>query len=247
MNAPQGPFWLDSHTPAHVFPDVELALAEPDGLLAVGGDLSPDRLLSAYSQGIFPWFSGNQPILWWSPNPRAVLFPEDLKISRSLRKRIRKQEYSLSLDEAFEEVVRQCAAPRKDQDGTWITDEMRHAYGRLHEQGYAHSVEVWHQGDLVGGLYGIALGKVFFGESMFSRRSDASKLAFAYLVRQLQLWGYPLIDCQVSSAHLHSLGAVNIDRSEFRRQLSSLVMRIAQPNPWRFSSPSQLFPDIFSS
>ena len=246
MNNP-GPYWLDSHTPAHLFPDVELALEEPDGLLAVGGDLSPDRLLSAYSQGIFPWYSEGQPILWWSPNPRSVLYPAQLKISRSLRKRLRKQEYGISLDEDFAGVIRACAAPRPNQQGTWITLDMQEAYNRLHLQGYAHSVEAWYQGELVGGLYGIALGKVFFGESMFSRRTDASKVAFVHLVRQLQRWGYQLIDCQVSSEHLSSLGAVEIPRRDFSRQLETLVMHHGHPNPWQLEPASVLLSDILTA
>lgn len=241
-----GPYWIDRQTPAHIFPDVEQAMEEPDGLLAVGGDLSPARLLAAYSQGIFPWYSDGQPILWWSPNPRAVLYPAQLKISRSLRKRLRKQEYTITLDEDFAGVIEQCASPRDKQSGTWITLEMQQAYRRLHAQGYAHSVEAWHQGELVGGLYGIALGKVFFGESMFSRRTDASKVAFVHLVRQLMCWGYPLIDCQVSSEHLCSLGAINIPRQDFIRQLHTLVYQNAHPGPWTLDPTTDLLSDILS-
>jgi leucyl/phenylalanyl-tRNA--protein transferase len=243
----EGPFWINNQTPAHIFPDVELALDEPDGLLAVGGDLSPARLLAAYSQGIFPWYSDGQPILWWSPNPRAVLYPAQLKISRSLRKRLRKQEYTITLDEDFDGVIQQCAAPRDKQQGTWITLEMQQAYRRLHAQGYAHSVEAWYQGELVGGLYGIALGRVFFGESMFSRRTDASKVAFVHLVRQLMRWDYLLIDCQVSSEHMSSLGAVNIPRHEFTRQLESLVLQSGHPTPWTLEPTTVLLDDILLS
>ncbi len=201
--------------PDYRFPDVELA--DTDGLLAVGGDLNPDRLLNAYRHGIFPWYSDEQPILWWSPDPRAILLPEDLKISRSLKKTIRKKLFQVSLDRDFETVIRACAENRgsSDMPGTWITEDMMHAYIELHRLGYAHSVEVWEHNKLVGGLYGIALGKAFFGESMFSRSSDASKTGFITLVQQLSDWGYQLIDCQVESAHLASLGAKPVSRSRF--------------------------------
>ncbi|MDX1654711.1 MAG: leucyl/phenylalanyl-tRNA--protein transferase, partial [Candidatus Competibacteraceae bacterium] len=169
--------WLDPHDDRQPFPHPETALEEPDGLLAVGGSLSPVRLLSAYRQGIFPWYSAGQPILWWSPNPRTVLFPERFHCSRSLRKTLRQQRFQVTLDRAFEQVVYQAAQPRRDQTGTWITPAMARAYTHLHTLGYAHSVESWYQGELVGGLYGVALGRVFYGESMFSRMSDASKVA----------------------------------------------------------------------
>jgi leucyl/phenylalanyl-tRNA---protein transferase len=212
---PQGPFWLDPDgDPAH-FPDPAYALEEPNGLLAVGGDLSPARLLNAYRQGIFPWYSDDQPILWWSPAPRAVLFPEQLHISRSLKKRLRSGAFRVTLDEAFTEVIEACSTARGAASGTWITDEMKQAYTRLHRIGFAHSVEVWQADELVGGLYGVSLGKVFFGESMFSRVTDASKLALVHLVRQLMAWEFALIDCQVGSAHLRSLGACEIPRDEF--------------------------------
>ena len=212
---PQGPFWLEADSnPAH-FPNPCFALEEPNGLLAVGGDLSPARLLNAYRQGIFPWYSDGQPILWWSPAPRAVLFPEQLKIRRSLRKRLRNGGFQLSLDSAFGEVIKACSAARQHQDGTWITAEMKQAYMHLHRLGFAHSVEVWLDGKLVGGLYGVSMGKVFFGESMFSKERDASKVALVYLVRQLLAWEFALIDCQVGSAHLASLGACEIPRERF--------------------------------
>ncbi|MDH5594857.1 MAG: leucyl/phenylalanyl-tRNA--protein transferase, partial [Gammaproteobacteria bacterium] len=168
-----------------LFPDVEQALTEPEGLLAVGGDLSPERLLEAYRRGIFPWYSEDQPVLWWSPNPRSVLFPDKLKISRSLKKTLNKNLYTVTLDTAFRDVMVACAQPRKDGNGTWITPDMIDAYCTLFEQGHAHSVETWLNDELVGGLYGIAIGKVFFGESMFSKKTDASKVAFTKLVQQL--------------------------------------------------------------
>lgn len=211
-------FWLDSNSLA--FPSTDMALAEPNGLLAVGGDLHPDRLIAAYRQGIFPWFDEQQPILWWTPSPRAVLFPEHIRVSRSLRKTLRKQRFRVTGDQAFERVMRHCAdTPRRDQNGTWITDDMLHAYCELHARGVAHSIEVWDGEQLVGGLYGLAIGRVFFGESMFSLATDASKVAFVYLARRLQQWQFPLIDCQVSNPHLLSLGAVEIDRHKFTRLL----------------------------
>lgn len=211
------PFLLDSYRID--FPPAELALTEPDGLLAVGGDLRYDRILNAYRHGIFPWFSDDQPILWWSPNPRCILIPDQLYLSRSMKKLLRKGVFEVTIDGMFAEVLRQCAAPRKDQEGTWITDDMFHAYCELHNKGHAHSVECWYNGELVGGLYGLAIGQVFFGESMFSRHSNASKVAFATLVQHLTQWGYQLIDCQVETDHLLSLGAINIPREQFLQQL----------------------------
>lgn len=208
------PYWLDPSVKT-AFPDVSEALTEPNGLLAIGGDLSVDRLLAAYHHGIFPWYSHGQPILWWSPNPRTILRLDALKVSRSLRKSLKRADYQVRFDTAFGEVVRQCAKPRKDGLGTWITDEMHHAYVRLHRLGYAHSIEVWDDNHIVGGLYGVSLGRIFFGESMFSRRTDASKIAFVYLVRQLAKWQFTLIDCQVYSEHLGSLGAELIQRERF--------------------------------
>ena len=178
-------YWVKDNLLANDFPDVGQALRDPDGLLAIGGDLSSERLLQAYSNGIFPWFNEGQPILWWSPDPRCVLEPNDLKISRSLHKRIRKNEYRISYNQAFTEVLEGCAASRKGVNETWITSDIKLAYITLHQQGYAHSVECWHEGKLVGGLYGVAIGKVFFGESMFSRRTDASKVALVHLTQQL--------------------------------------------------------------
>jgi leucyl/phenylalanyl-tRNA---protein transferase len=208
-------FILDPNNPNAEFPPVQQAETEPDGLLAVGGDLSTPRLLKAYRSGIFPWYSQGQPILWWSPNPRTILQPEQIRISRSLRKTIRNSGLDLSIDRAFQQVVTACAEPRQTQAETWITGDMQQAYINLFQQQHAHSVEVWDGSDLVGGLYGVAIGKVFFGESMFSRYSDASKIALVFLCRELITWGYGLIDCQVYSDHLASLGAEEVDRPLF--------------------------------
>jgi len=215
------------------FPPVSQANA--DGLLAVGGDLRPERLLEAYRHGIFPWYSRGQPILWWSPDPRTLLFPAKLKLTRSLRKTLRRGAFRVTFDERFSEVMRACADPRdKPPSGTWITPEMLAAYTQLHALGCAHSVEVYQGEELVGGLYGVALGAAFFGESMFSRATDASKVAFAHLVRQLEAWGYALVDCQVASAHLFSLGAEEVPRAEFLAQLAAALRRPGRPAPWRF-------------
>jgi leucyl/phenylalanyl-tRNA--protein transferase len=216
------------------FPSVENALREPNGLLAVGGDLSPERLLEAYSKGIFPWFNADEPILWWSPNPRMVLFPEEIKISRSLRKTLKKDHYQIRTDGSFTQVMHACASSRKGQTGTWIHPEMIAAYTALHDMGLAHCVETWMDGELVGGLYGVALGQVFFGESMFSRVSDASKIALVHLAKQLQRWEFGLIDCQVKTGHLTSLGAREIPRSEFSQQLDRLIADTKPGNKWSF-------------
>lgn len=225
------PYWLDPNDT--LFPDVELALRDPDGLLAVGGDLSVERLLSAYSRGIFPWFSAGQPILWWSPDPRSILFPDQLKISRSLRKTLRKHAFDITLDHDFTAVIEACAEPRPDQEGTWIVPEMQTAYLNLHKAGFAHSVEAWQDGKLVGGLYGVAIGQVFFGESMFARVSDASKVAFAHLAHCLRRWGYGLIDCQVQTRHLDSLGASRVSRHEFTKLLSCYCPQPGHDGNWR--------------
>ena len=212
--------WLDK---GDAFPPVARALREPNGLLAAGADLSVPRLFQAYRSGIFPWFNEDQPILWWSPDPRMVLFPAELKISRSLGKRLRRRDYQVRADSAFGAVMRACAAPRDSRPGTWITREMIEAYEAFHRAGHAHSVETWIDGELAGGLYGVALGRVFFGESMFARRTDGSKIALAYLVRQLERWGYGIIDCQMTTPHLASLGAREVPRSQFMRKLGELV------------------------
>ena len=214
------------------FPPVSQALRDPDGLLAVGGDLRPERLIRAYEQGIFPWYQDDQPILWWSPGTRMALRPQDLVISRSMRKVLRRGDYRVTLDHAFEQVIAECARTREVFPGTWITPEMQEAYGRLHAMGIAHSVEVWHDGVLVGGLYGIALGRMFFGESMFSLRDNASKAGFILLVKQLELWHYQLIDCQVPSEHLRSLGAADISRDAFLEILATARQQPGHDGPW---------------
>jgi leucyl/phenylalanyl-tRNA--protein transferase len=212
--------WL---APGDPFPPLERALEEPNGLLAAGADLSVLRLIEAYRGGIFPWFSEGQPPLWWSPDPRMVLLPPELKLPRSLRKRLARRDYEVRADTAFEDVIRACAAPRPGQEGTWITAELAAAYIALHRAGHAHSVETWIGGELAGGLYGVALGRLFFGESMFTRVPDASKIALAHLVRQLERWHYGMIDCQMKTAHLARFGAREIPRAEFMRKLSFLV------------------------
>ena len=215
------------------FPPLSQALREPNGLLAAGGDLSPGRLLQAYRLGIFPWYSPGQPVLWWSPDPRMVLFPAELHISRSLARRLRKTDYEIRYDSAFRQVVVHCAStPRPGQDGTWITPEMVEAYCRLHRMGYAHSVETWIDGALVGGIYGVAIGRMFYGESMFHHVTDASKLAFVHLVRRLKHAGVGMLDCQMRTAHLASLGAREISRDEFAQRLSELVHSNHTPAPW---------------
>lgn len=201
------------------FPPLEKALHEPNGLLAAGGDLSAQRLVQAYRHGCFPWFEAGQPILWWSPTPRMVLFPSELHVSRSLRKLLRQQRYRVTFDQNFAAVIQACAGPRNYTDGTWITTDMQAAYLQLHEQGFAHCVEVWDGDALVGGLYGLAMGQLFFGESMFSRADNASKVGFATLVEHLQQAGFVLIDCQMHTGHLQSLGARTISRAEFAEYL----------------------------
>lgn len=233
-------FWIPSGSAPDMFPPVEHALREPDGLLAAGGDLSVDRLLNAYRRGIFPWYSDPQPILWWSPDPRCVIFPGKLHVSRSLRRTLRQSGYEISVDSAFEEVMRACAGPRRTQPdgGTWITNAMQAAYAELHRLGHAHSVEVRMCGELAGGIYGVALGRAFFGESMFSRRPDASKIALAWLAQQLCNWGYELLDCQVRSAHLTRLGAVLIPRSEFIRRLQHAIGEPSDASAWPQARPT---------
>ncbi len=224
---------LDAHTP--VFPSTKNALQDPNGLLAVGGNLQTDTLIAAYSKGIFPWYSEGQPILWWSPSPRMILQPEDFLWHRSLRKLARKQQYRITVDTSFTQVMRECAnAPRAGQSGTWINEAMLSAYTTLHHAGHAHSVEAWEGDRLVGGLYGVSLGKVFFGESMFSHRSGASKLAFGSLCAQLTAWGYALIDCQVYTEHLASLGAYEIPRDEFEQRLAAGRTTV-HTKDWRYA------------
>jgi leucyl/phenylalanyl-tRNA---protein transferase len=225
-------YFLKSGTSNTAFPPVEFA--SPEGLLAVGGDLGVERLLEAYRRGIFPWYSEGQPILWWSPDPRAVLIPDEMKLSHSLRKTLRSGRFRVTFDTRFREVVQACAEPRRQNPttGTWITAQMVEAYCQLHERGYAHSVEAWHDDQLAGGLYGVALGGAFFGESMFTRVSNASKAAFAALVRDIRGWGFSLIDCQVSSAHLQTLGARDIPRREFLRRLADALRQPDRVGAW---------------
>lgn len=222
--------WLTSSAD---FPPVTRALQEPNGLLAAGGELQPDWLIAAYQRGIFPWFNEGQPILWWSPDPRMVLFPSALHVPKSLARVMRKGGYEIRVDTAFEAVMSACSLPRHGQDGSWISAEMVAAYTQLHLLGYAHSIENWQHGELVGGLYGVALGQVFYGESMFAKVDDASKIAFVHLVQQLRVWDFKVIDCQMNTAHLARFGAREIARADF--------MRILQHNkgvsnmPWQFT------------
>ena len=221
--------WLESDDP---FPPLAQALREPNGLLAAGGTLDAERLLSAYRSGIFPWYGEDQPVLWWSPDPRMVLFPEEFRLPRSLAKRMRRGDHEIRIDTAFEAVMRACAAPRGDGAGTWITGEMISAYCTLHRMGHAHSVETWIGGELAGGLYGIALGRMFYGESMFTRVADASKIALASLVRRLQSRQFGMIDCQMNTAHLARFGAREIPRDDFSRRLAELVNCPAPADVW---------------
>ena len=216
------------------FPPVESALRSPNGLLAAGGDLQPARLLEAYRRGIFPWFNASDPILWWSPDPRMVLLPDEFKMSNSLRKTLRKGKYEIRTDTAFVEVMRACASPREGQDGTWIQEEVINAYVRLHHTGHAHSIETWMDGELVGGLYGVSLGRMFYGESMFSKKTDSSKIALAHLVFQLKRWNFGMIDCQMNTAHLATLGAREIPRSQFLMRLQELIHYPDIASPWLF-------------
>jgi leucyl/phenylalanyl-tRNA--protein transferase len=229
-------FLVNRHNSEFHFPPAEHASRE--GLLAVGGDLQPGRLLEAYRRGIFPWYNEGQPILWWSPDPRAVLFPEEINVSRSLRKTLRSGKFEVTFDRCFDDVVRACAGPRRRyaDHGTWITHAMRDAYGDLYRMGFAHSMETWHNQHLVGGLYGVALGSVFFGESMFSHVSDASKVALVRGARQLQRWGYALIDCQLPSAHLERMGARAIPRADYLVLLRDALAAQGHDSPWRFDS-----------
>ncbi len=235
-------FVLNSDTADLRFPPAELA--SPEGLLAIGGDLRAERLLEAYRHGIFPWYSDGQPILWWSPDPRAVLFPDKLHVSRSLHKTIRRRTFTVTLDTCFREVVQACAAPRQQtpQGGTWITPEMLDAYSRLHELGCAHSVECWYEGKLAGGLYGVALGRAFFGESMFTREPDASKVALVTLVRQLQTWGFHIVDCQLPSKHLFTLGVEEIRRADFLDHLAAALQLPERRGIWHFDVPRAAVP-----
>jgi leucyl/phenylalanyl-tRNA--protein transferase len=222
---------LQHNTP---FPTVTSAMREPNGLLAAGGDLMPERMLEAYRNGIFPWFSEGDPILWWSPDPRMVLFPDEFKVSHSLKKTLRRKQYELRTDSSFEQVMRACALPREGQNGTWIQEDIIAAYVRLHHMGLAHSVETWMDGELCGGLYGVSLGRMFYGESMFSHKTDASKIALAHLAAQLNRWQFGMIDCQMNTSHLASLGAREIPRTQFITQLQDLIHYPNIASPWHF-------------
>lgn len=223
---------LDNTTPQQRFPDPAQAEEEPNGLLAVGGDLHPQRLLNAYATGVFPWYSDDQPILWWSPDPRTVLYPEDIHVSRSLRKQMRRGGCQLRIDSDFEQVIRTCAEPRRDEAGTWLVPEMQEAYLTLHRLGYAHSIELWQGDTLVGGLYGVALGAAFFGESMFSRIPSASRITMVYLCARMAAVGGRLIDCQVFNPHLARMGAREIPRSQFLAELATALRQPIDPNAW---------------
>ena len=227
--------WLERDDP---FPPVETALRNPNGLLCAGADLSPERLLAAYRQGIFPWYSGDEPILWWSPDPRMVLFCDDLKIPRSLAKSFRNKGFEIRIDSVFASVIKACAEPRKGETGTWLGKEMQAAYLALHHAGHAHSFETWQQGRLVGGLYGVAIGRAFYGESMFSRATDASKVALVGLVEALRGRGFPMVDCQQRTPLLASLGAREIPRRQFLRRLAALVNYAEPPEKWTRREPA---------
>ena len=234
MDNPIRLHWLDPRDPDQLFPPTHLAMRDPNGLLAIGGDLTPRRLLRAYAQGIFPWYNPDEPILWWCPDPRAVLHPQELHVARSLRQAVRRSDYAVTLDHAFAEVMEACAGERHGSRGTWLGPDMKAAYQQLHTLGHCHSVEVWREGRLIGGLYGISLGRVFFGESMFSHADNASKIALYWLCEQLKAWHFELIDCQNNSAHLMSLGAHEIQRDTFLGQLANAVRLSAKSGPWRF-------------
>ena len=218
--------------PADSFPPVDEALTDPNGLLAAGGGLSVPRLIDAYSKGIFPWFNEGDPVLWWSPDPRMVIVPRELHVSKSLARRLKQGDFTVTADTAFKDVIDACAGPRRDQAGTWLIPAMRRAFTKLHDEGVAHSIEVWMDGELAGGIYGVALGRMFFGESMFSKRTDGSKIAIVHLARLLDRWDMPLIDCQLETPHLRSLGARLMPRREFVREVDRLVRGPATPARW---------------
>lgn len=228
-------YWLDPNQPDGAFPDPSLALDEPNGLLAMGGDLSPERLLRAYALGIFPWYNPEESILWWSPDPRTVFPTDGVHVSRRFQRTLAHADYAVTLDEAFDAVIDQCAALRAKREGTWLGPEMRAAYKRLHTMGHAHSVEVWRHGALIGGLYGVACGRVFFGESMFSCERDASKIALVWLARQLRDWGYEYLDGQVGSDHLYRMGAVDIPRRQFLAAIRRTTPAGVPSTPWHFT------------
>lgn len=234
MDNPVRLHWLDPRDPNQPFPPPNRAMRDPNGLLAIGGDLSVERLLRAYSSGIFPWYNPNEPILWWCPDPRAVLDPAEFHVSHSLEKRIRKHDYAVTLDRAFADVLDGCTASRRGSNGTWLGTDMKRAYLELREAGHAHSAEVWRDGKLVGGLYGVALGRAFFGESMFSTETDSSKLALYWLCQQLKAWSFEMIDCQIASQHLRTLGAAEISRDRFLSRLRSAQQAASRTGLWRY-------------
>jgi len=227
-------YWLDPNQPDGEFPDPSLALDEPNGLLAMGGDLSPQRLRLAYANGIFPWYNPDESILWWCPDPRTVLPTDGVHISRRFKRTLAKHDYAVTLDQDFEGVITACAGERRGNPGTWLGPEMRAAYTRLHLEGDAHSIEVWRHGTLIGGLYGVALGRLFFGESMFSHERDASKIAIVWLARQLRAWGFPIIDGQVGSGHLYRMGAVDLPRQQFLEIIRATQHQPNRQLPWQF-------------
>jgi leucyl/phenylalanyl-tRNA--protein transferase len=233
--------WLDPERPDQAFPPVIRALHQPNGLLALGGDLSPVRLLNAYRRGIFPWYSAGEPILWWSPDPRCVFRPDSIHVSQSLLKAMKRNNYLVTLDRAFEAVIKACAEPRAQQYGTWLSPEMITAYIRLHHEGWAHSVETWHDGRLIGGIYGVALGRAFFGESMFSRANNGSKLALVWLARQLSAWKFCLLDGQVGTPHLYTLGAIDLPRDIFIQELAGALTHPDRRGTWRFDIQAPTF------
>lgn len=234
MNGPHV-YWLDPNTPDGPFPDPSLALHEPNGLLAVGGDLSPQRLRRAYAQGIFPWYNPEESILWWCPHPRTVFITDHVHVSRRLKRTLAKADYAVTLDADFHGVIEACAGLRAANPGTWLGPEMRAAYAQMHADGDAHSIEVWRRGQLIGGLYGVALGRMFFGESMFSRERDASKIALVWLTRQLHAWGFPILDGQVGSDHLYRMGAIDLPRHEFLQVVRRASRQPGIKSSWRFT------------
>jgi leucyl/phenylalanyl-tRNA--protein transferase len=233
MDNPIRLHWLDPRNPRQPFPAASLAMRDPNGLLAIGGDLSVARLVNAYAQGIFPWYNPDEPILWWCPDPRAILVPAQFHASRSLARRLRKRDFAVTLDRALPAVLEACSAPRARGRGTWLGAEMKQAYRTLHQRGHAHSIEVWQDGALAGGLYGVGLGRAFFGESMFSAMDDGSKIALYYLCRQLAAWEFPLMDCQIASPHLATLGATELPRDDFLTRVREAVAQNGPPR-WQF-------------
>lgn len=235
MDNPIRLHWLDPRDPDQPFPPTHLAMRDPNGLLAIGGDLTPRRLLRAYAQGIFPWYNPDEPILWWCPDPRTVLVPAQLHVTRSLRQAIQRKDYAVTFDRALGSVLDSCSGERRDSRGTWLGLDMKSAYRQLHQQGHCHSVEIWRDGELIGGLYGVSIGRMFFGESMFTRADNASKIALYWLCEQFKVWQFEMIDCQVGSTHLASLGAQSLGRDKFLHQVAIATQQAAPALPWIFS------------